>query len=293
MPRASVVVPTFNRAALLPRVLPALLEQDYPQDYEVVVVDDGSRDDTPRILEEWARRHPERLRVLRQENAGPARARNRGAAAAEGSFIAFIDDDCVAERSWLRRLDEAFDTTRAACLAGAVVNAEGSWIGRYVNRESVIDHVAAADGSVAELITGNAAVRTPVFRALGGFDEAIRVAGGEDTEFSVRLRAAGHVIARAVEARVFHESRIGLADYLRMIFRHGRGRRRLGERFPAYRLRFPLLRLLWVVWPLRAWMAADYRRYRRAGVGRREAAGYVLVRYLENPVRLAGYIRGT
>ena len=293
MPRASVVVPTFNRSGMLQRVLPALMDQDYPHDYEVVVVDDGSRDETPGILEDWARRHPGRLRTLRQENAGPARARNRGAREAGGSFIAFIDDDCVADRSWLRRLDEAFEATQAASLAGAVVNREESWIGRYVNRESVIDHVPAADGSVAELITGNAAVRAGIFHELGGFDEAIRVAGGEDTEFSLRLRAAGHRIARAPAARVFHESRIGVSDYLRMIFRHGRGRRRLGERFPAYRLRFPFLRLLWVTWPLRAWMAADYRRYRRGGVPRAEAAGYVLVRYLENPVRLAGYLRGT
>ena len=60
----------------------------------------------------------------------------------------------------------------------------------YVNRESVIDHVLSPDGKVLELITASAGVKSAVCRELGGFDEAIRVAGGEDTEFSLRLRAA-------------------------------------------------------------------------------------------------------
>jgi hypothetical protein len=88
-------------------------------------------------------------------------------------------------------------------------------------------------------------------------------------------------------------SQVALAGYLRMIFRHGRGRRRLGERFPAYRLKFPYLRLLWLAWPIRTWMLRDYLRYRRAGVRAIEAERYVFLRYLENLARVVGYIRGT
>jgi GT2 family glycosyltransferase len=291
--RASIIVPTFNRSALLPETLSALLQQDYPQDYEVVVVDDGSRDETPRVLEEWSGRHRGQLRVFRQVNGGPARARNRGCHEARGTFLAFIDDDCLAERSWLRSLEAALEGSRAAAVAGAVINPNEGWVGRYINLEAVIDHVVSRDGTVAELITGNAGVRAEVFRELGGFDEMIRVAGGEDTEFSLRLWAAGHHIVYAPEARVRHQSRVGLSGYLRMIFRHGRGRRRLCERFPVYRLRFPGLRLVWLAWPLRSWMPKDYLRYRSAAVPANEAFRYVLLRYLENLVRVAGYIRGT
>jgi GT2 family glycosyltransferase len=172
------------------------------------------------------------------------------------------------------------------------VNPQGSWVGRYVNRESVIAQGISAEGLVTDLITGNAAVRTAVFRELGGFDETIRVAGGEDTDFGYRLRSAGHRIVYAPAARVHHESRVDLFGYLRMIFRHGRGRRRLGERFPSYRLRLPYLRLFWLSWPLRSWMPKDYRRYRSAAVSAPEALAYVLLRYLENLARVAGYIRG-
>lgn len=291
--RASVVLPTYNRSALLPAVLSALLDQDCDGDYEVVVVDDGSTDRTPIVLEEIAQRSPGRIRVFRQENSGPARARNRGAQEARGAFLAFLDDDCVAERSWLRRLEAAFTESRAGAVAGAVVNREVEWVGRYINREGVIAHVVSAEGWVEGLITGNCGISASLFRELGGFDETIRVAGGEDTDLGLRLRARGHRIALAADARVHHESHVGLGNYLRMIFRHGRGRRRLGERFPAYRLAVPYLRLVWLAWPLRTWMARDFTRYRRAGVAAPEAARYIGLRYLENLVRVAGYLRGT
>jgi GT2 family glycosyltransferase len=148
------------------------------------------------------------------------------------------------------------------------------------------------DGSVLELITGNAGINASTFAALSGFDETIRVAGGEDTDFSLRLRQAGHRIAYTGLARVHHESKGRLSVYLSMIYRHGRGRRRLGERFSGYRIRLPILRLFWVTWPLRIWMFKDFARYRRGGAPRIESIRYILIRYLENVVRIAGYLRG-
>jgi GT2 family glycosyltransferase len=269
------------------------MEQDYDGHYEVLVVDDGSCDATPRVLEQWARRHPSRLRAFRQDNAGPARARNRGALEAGGLFLAFIDDDCLAEQSWLRRLHRALEETGAAAVGGGVVNRDDTWVGRYINREHVIDHVALPGGTVKELITCNAGVRADIFSGLGGFDEAIRVAGGEDTEFSLRLHAAGLRIVSAPAARVHHDAQADLSGYLSMIYRHGRGRRRLGQRFPAYSLDVPYLRLIWLTWPFRSWIRRDYLRYRHEAVPTSEAIRYVILRYLENIVRVAGYIRGS
>jgi GT2 family glycosyltransferase len=273
-------------------VLTALASQDYAAEYEIIVVDDGSRDATPAVLEEWSRRLTPRLRTFRQENSGPARARNLGARQAKAPFLAFIDDDCFAETSWLRKLEGALQEAGTAAVAGTVVNSEQGWVGRYINRELVINHVPEENGFIAELITANAGLRREVLEELGGFDEAIPVPGGEDTEFSLRLRAAGHRIFGAPEARVFHESRVDLHDYLRMIFHHGRGRRRLGELFPAYRIQLPHLRIFWLLWPMRGWMIRDYRRYRRANVPRVETLGYIVLRYLQNIARISGYIRG-
>src|SRR5262249_3586037 len=158
-PPTSVIVPTFMGAALLPTVLDSLVRQDYQGEYEILVIDDGSHDATPEVLEEWSLRFPGRLRVFRQRNSGPASARNKGAREAQGDFLIFVDDDCIAEPTWLRSLQSVFEETGAAAVAGAVVNPDDGWVGRYVNRESIIAHVLSRDGLVQELITGNAGVR--------------------------------------------------------------------------------------------------------------------------------------
>jgi glycosyltransferase involved in cell wall biosynthesis len=289
---SSVIIPTYNRARFLPRLLEALLRQDYEAPYEVVVVDDGSMDETPKILAAWATHHSGRILVFSQKNSGPASARNRGAREARGRFLAFLDDDCTPEPSWLRSLQAASLTSSVGAVAGAIVQGETSWVDRYVNRESVIAHRMGDDGSVLELITANAGINASTFAALAGFDETIRVAGGEDTEFSLRLHTAGHRIAYAGLARVHHEPKKRLSAYLSMIYRHGRGRRRLGDRFSGYRVRLPILRLFWVAWPFRIWMIKDFARYRRGGAPNIESIRYVLIRYLENVVRIAGYLRG-
>jgi len=89
-PLVSVVIPTFNRAATISAAIQSVLQQTY-RDIEVIVVDDGSTDETPEVL----RRFEDRVRVLRQLNAGPSAARNRGVAASRGSLLAFLDSDDV------------------------------------------------------------------------------------------------------------------------------------------------------------------------------------------------------
>ena len=96
-PEVSVVVPTFNRIDTLPEVLDALARQEGAPSFEVIVVDDGSTDDTAR----WLAARPADdlpLRTLRQENRGPAAARNAGVAVARGEWVAFLGDGIVPEK---------------------------------------------------------------------------------------------------------------------------------------------------------------------------------------------------
>ncbi|MGH9275594.1 MAG: glycosyltransferase family 2 protein, partial [Acidimicrobiales bacterium] len=98
---ATVVVATFRRSGLLEVQLDALCLQDTDLDYEIVVVDDASGDDTGAVLHRRAATDP-RIRVVTMtSNGGPARARNAGIAAAVGAVVAFTDDDCAAEPDWL------------------------------------------------------------------------------------------------------------------------------------------------------------------------------------------------
>lgn len=91
-PTVSVVLPTLNRAALLPRALDSIIAQTH-RDWEIVVVDDGSNDATPEVLQGYASRLGDRLVVVRQGNEGSSSARNAGIAACRGRFVAFLDSD--------------------------------------------------------------------------------------------------------------------------------------------------------------------------------------------------------
>ncbi|MEM8932218.1 MAG: glycosyltransferase [Acidobacteriota bacterium] len=103
----SVVIPTYERLDTLPEVLDALDAQDDAPPFEVIVIDDGSSDDTWEWLS--SRRSPHPLRTLRQENAGPARARNHGVEVARGQRVAFLGDDTVPQAGWLRAHQDAVD----------------------------------------------------------------------------------------------------------------------------------------------------------------------------------------
>jgi len=91
-PAVSVIVPTFNRAPLLPRALDSIIAQTY-DDWEIVLVDDGSTDDTPAVADRYAQRLGDRITVLRQDNRGSSAARNRGIEASRGRYVAFLDSD--------------------------------------------------------------------------------------------------------------------------------------------------------------------------------------------------------
>src|SRR3954470_2668218 len=109
-PAVSVVVSTFNRAHLVPRLVAALAAQDFARPYEVVIVDNGSSDGTREILERLAATTPIDMKVLDIErNNGPAPARNLGWRAASAPLVAFTDDDCVPQAGWLTALAGALD----------------------------------------------------------------------------------------------------------------------------------------------------------------------------------------
>lgn len=106
MPCFSIVIPCCNYAATLPRAVGSVLEQD-GNDLEVIIVDDGSTDDSLQIARSWAARHPQRVRVLSRDNAGPGAARNHGARVARGEWLLFLDADDVLVPGALARYRDA------------------------------------------------------------------------------------------------------------------------------------------------------------------------------------------
>ena len=199
----TIVIPVFCDGRRALDAISAILPQSLPPDVslDVVVVDDGSTDDTPQLL---ARVQDPRVRILRlPENAGRSAARNAGSHAALGHIITFIDCDC-------RPVGDDFLLAHIAALADGAVASTGMVTGqgagfwdRYQREASQRRRQQHAAGLTSAGSSQNLAVRRDVFERIGGFDAAYRRYGFEDRDLLQRLQQVGR-IAWAEGACVAH-----------------------------------------------------------------------------------------
>lgn len=208
-PRVSVVVCTYNGGRTLDQCLRSLKALDY-SNYEVIVVDDGSTDDTREIL----KRHPG-ARTICQSNQGLSAARNVGLQAASGEIIAYTDSDCFADPHWLTYLVHRLQRSDAAAVGGPNLTPEDGWLaGCVAAAPGQPMHVLESD-QVAEHIPGcNMAFRREALEAINGFDPQFRKAG-DDVDVCWRLQQAGSWITFAPGAFVWHHRRQTVRAYLR------------------------------------------------------------------------------
>jgi GT2 family glycosyltransferase len=225
-PRVSVVVCTYNGGRTLDQCLRSLLALDYP-DFEVIVVDDGSTDDTPSILA----RFPD-VRVIRQPNNGLSVARNVGLEAATGEIVAYTDSDCYADSDWLTHLVHQLVRTGAAAAGGPNLSPEDGWLAACVAASpGQPTHVLESD-QVAEHIPGcNMAFRRDALLAIGGFDPQFRKAG-DDVDVCWRIQEAGMWITFAPGAFVWHHRRQTPRAYLRQQAGYGEAEAMLRFKHP-------------------------------------------------------------
>lgn len=225
-PTFSVVIPTYRRPKRLADCLDSLAQQSYPPEkFEVIVVDDAN---TPNELQHLAAApYPFECRVFSQMHGGAAQARNTGAHAARGRFLAFTDDDCRPTVGWLegfeRRMLAAGDE---ALIGGYVVNELR--VNPYASAtQALIDFLYEqlnSDPKRPELLTSNnICVGAAAFRAIGGFDATFRGAGGEDRELCLRWAHTGRPLVYAAEVLVRHAHALTLLTFLRQHFAYGRG----------------------------------------------------------------------
>lgn len=195
-PRVAVVVATYQRAALLPRLVASARDQ-VDVDHEVVVVDNGSRDESRHVLAGLA---DDVVRVLRCEsNAGPAPARNAGWRATTAPWIAFTDDDCAPDPTWLSHLLATAEATGADIVQGRTVpEPPAAGAATWWQRTQRID------GWTNRFETCNLLVRRDLLEQLGGFDEQFEIAMGEDAELGWRAQDLGATTAFAPDAVVAH-----------------------------------------------------------------------------------------
>ena len=195
MLEASVVIATRDRAERLRGCLETLARQSAAGRFEVVVVDNGSSDATPAVLEDAAQRWPWVLRLsVAQPNR--AKARNAGIAAARGDAVVFCDDDTLLPEGFIAAHLRARRNVRSAVVSGPIVNVPDA--------VHLPASPSAAHFSRAFLCTCNASVERAALEAVGGFDERYDLYGWEDTDLGVRLRARGATRVWAWDAFLYH-----------------------------------------------------------------------------------------
>lgn len=224
-PAISVVVPTYRRPRQLRRCLESLAACEVPPGgAEVVVVDDGGDVPLERVIDRVASPLP--IRLVRQENTGPAGARNRGARAARADRLAFTDDDCVPHRDWLVALQRGLDEHPRALLAGEVENAAGERT-TTIASETIVRHLVQWSATHVDVVpfapTNNVGVRRDEFLAVGGFDERFPLAAGEDRAFAAAWAASGRPVVIVPDAVVGHAHDLDLGAFVRQHLHYGRG----------------------------------------------------------------------
>ena len=206
----SVIVCSYNGGKTLAACLDSLGKLNYPN-YEVILVDDGSTDDTAYIAGQFPT-----VRYIHQANHGLSHARNTGAAAAKGDVFVYTDSDCMADVDWLYYLIGTLTSGEYAGVGGPNVPPPAkNWVQACVAAApGGPSHVLLTD-TIAEHIPGcNMAFYRWAFENVGGFDIEYRKAG-DDVDFCWRLQQAGCVIAFSPAATVWHHRRFTLRAFLK------------------------------------------------------------------------------
>src|SRR2546421_442864 len=209
-PFVSVIVCSYNGGHTLAACLDSLGKLNYPN-YEVILVDDGSTDDTAYVAAQFPS-----VRYIHQSNHGLSHARNTGAAAAKGEVLAYTDSDCMADVDWVYHLIGTLVSGDYSGVGGPNITPPArNWIQACVAAApGGPNHVLLTD-TVAEHIPGcNMAFYRWAFQGVGGFDPEYRKAG-DDVDFCWRIQQAGWVIAFSPTAIVWHYRRFTLRDFLK------------------------------------------------------------------------------
>ncbi len=231
LPRVSIIICAYNRAAQAITCLESLLRLDHDS-FEIVVVDDGSTDGTPARLESFRDQHPDvAIEIVRnRRNLGVSGARNAGLAAASGELAAFTDSDCTVDPAWLRELAAVFDSPEVAAASGTVLDTPPRTWAERANAGTC--RVGQSGVQNRPLVGNNMCFRRHLAFEFG-FEPALAYGCDED-ELAWRLRSVGYRTRFAPAAIVRHDHPMTLRGYLGIAAKQGQGSGRYGYKRGFY-----------------------------------------------------------
>ncbi len=223
--RFSVIIPTYNRLDEIQELLISLEKQTLPRDaFEVIIVDDGSTDDTEKFIQGIIQKGSLKLSFYKQDHKGPGPARNTGMKHARGEYYIFVDSDCIAQENWLKAYDEALTKPVAGFGGPDRVRADFSPLQKAIDY-SMTSFLTTGGirGSSKRKISKyyprsfNMGVHADIVKKIGGFGT---LRHGQDIEFTHRIRSQGETI-KVMEAVVYHKRRTSLWRFFKQVYNWG------------------------------------------------------------------------
>jgi glycosyltransferase involved in cell wall biosynthesis len=210
----SIIIPAYNAEKTIKECLSSFINQSISRNkYEIIVVDDGSKDRTCEIAKKY------KVNVISQKNGGPAVARNRGAREAQGDILIFTDADCIADKDFIEKMIKPFSDSEVVGVQGCYKSKQRKIIAKFIQIEIEKRHRLMEKKRFIDFIgTYAAAYKRDIFLKMGGFDTSFPMASGEDIDFSYRLSENHYKMVFEPNAFVYHEHPDTLKSYLKMKF---------------------------------------------------------------------------
>lgn len=254
----SIIIPVYQRMEWIGKCIDKLVEQNQGGAFEIIVVDDGSPNgsEVQKIVELFSSKEGNRVRYLRQEQRGPAAARNHGVRFSTGKILCFLDDDSITDITWLHEITEPFQRSDSV----AIVSGQTLSLDRCNGLPLLLEKAVYSGKNWA---TCNIAYRRDIFEAAGGFDESFPEASWEDNDLGLRVRWAGYSHIYNKNAIVYHPHENSITEYKQKCLRNGRGAAAFSRKYilkkPLWGIGTPLImsrRLIYGVLPT-TWMRKD------------------------------------
>lgn len=197
------------------------LENQTRNDFEVIVIDDGSTDYSFKLVKEFKNQSKLSIKLLHQDNSGPAKARNLGVKHSNGETVIFLDSDCIPVDNWVEEMTKPLDGEVIGCNCGYKVKNEGSLIARYVDYEIARRHERLVGKNVDTIGSYSASLLKDIFLKANGFSTEYKDANAEDFDLAFQIRRMGYDLTFTNKTFVYHHHPDSLKKYLRQQFSRG------------------------------------------------------------------------
>ena len=197
------------------------LENQTRKDFQVVIVDDGSTDNSSKLVTDFKNQSELTVKLIHQKNSGPAKARNLGVKHSEGSIIIFLDSDCIPPENWVEEMVRPLSESIVGCTCGYRVENRESLIARYVDYEIARRHKKLINNKIDTIGSYSASFLRSVFIEAGGFDIAYLDANAEDFDLSFKIGRMGYGLKFTDKTSVYHYHPDSLRKYLKQQYSRG------------------------------------------------------------------------